>query len=99
MSGTDVLTRPVVDRATGKIAIERWQDCEDIIEHNKVLQTIPQKSDWGRHIANIPNVIIERWLNEEYARGNVSITMFSPEFDAIVARKLKDPDWRWLRVD
>jgi hypothetical protein len=25
----------------------------------------PQKNDWGRHIASIPNVILVRWMNED----------------------------------
>jgi hypothetical protein len=78
---------------------ERWQDVEPILERNKALQGIPQKSDWGRHVASIPCVILERWFNEELARGNTSIKMFGKEMDAIVKKKLADPDWRWLRTD
>jgi hypothetical protein len=79
---------------------ERIQDVEPILENNKRLQNEPQdrKSSF-RHIASIPNIFIERWLNEEYARGNVDIKMFGPEMDKIVEQKLKDPDWKWLRTD
>jgi hypothetical protein len=59
----------------------------------------PQKSDWGRHVASIPLNIINQWLNEEWARGNVGLRLAGPEFDAMVARKLRDPDWRFLRTD
>lgn len=83
----------------GAVSIETCQDVEDIIERNKVLRTLPQKSDWGRHIASIPNVILVKWANEEYARGNTKLRMFTPEFDALVALKLKDPDWAYLRTD
>ena len=86
-----------VDKNT--VAVERIQDVEPILDHNKLLRSLPQKSDWGRHIASIPNVIYERWFNEEYARGNVSVRMFTKEFDEIVARKLKDPEWAFLRTD
>jgi hypothetical protein len=84
----------------GKFIAERIQDVEPILENNKRLQCEPQdrKSSF-RHIASIPNIFIERWLNEEYARGNVGIKLFGPEMDAIVERKLKDPDWKWLRTD
>ena len=95
----EVLTIPHLDKSTGQIAIERWQDVEDIIELNKAVQNTPQRSDWGRHVASIPNVILEKWLNEEYHRGNVGIKLFGPEMDALVERKLKDPDWKWLRTD
>jgi hypothetical protein len=47
----------------------------------------------------IPNVIMERWFNEEYERGNVSLRLYSKEMDEIVARKLKDPQWAYLRTD
>ena len=87
------------DPSERKYIFERVQDVEAIIEGNKILQTTPQKSDWGRHVARIPNVILERWLNEEYERGNTTVRMFGPEMDRIVDMKLKDPDWRWLRTD
>ena len=83
----------------GSVTIEHIQDVEPILEQNKALRSIEQKSDWGRHVASIPNVIMTRWLNEEYERGNVSIKMFGPEMDALVERKLKDPDWAFLRTD
>ena len=43
--------------------------------------------------------IINQWLNEEYARGNVNLKLGSEEFDKIVAKKLKDHDWLFLRTD
>lgn len=95
----EIVTRTHFDASERKITFERIQDVEDIIERNKQLQTLEQKSDWGRHVANIPNIFLELWLNEEYARGNTSIKLFDAEFDLLVERKLKDPDWRWLRTD
>jgi hypothetical protein len=92
-------TKLHVDRSEKLIIAHSVQDVEDILEHNKALRSIPQKSDWGRHIASIPNVILTRWLNEEYARGNLSLRMFTKEFDELVAKKLRDPEWAYLRVD
>jgi hypothetical protein len=64
---------------------------------------MPQKSvgteTWGRHVASIPCVIIERWMNEDWQRGNVELKMAGDEFDKMVQRKLQDPDWKWLRTD
>ena len=97
MSGTEVIPRLILQ--DGAVISHTYQDVEDIIERNKALQTIPQKSDWGRHVATILNNIINAWLNEEWARGNVNLRMFSTEFNALVKRKLADPDWRWLRTD
>lgn len=75
-----------------------WQHVDDIIDHNKRLQSLPQKSDWGRHVGTIPNIFLELWLNEERARGN-AIQLFSEEFNQMVWRKLQDPEWKFLRTD
>lgn len=83
----------------GKVAVEQIQDVEPILERNKMLRTEDQPSDWGRHVASIPNVIYVKWFNEEHARGNTTLCMFTPEFDAIVQKKLQDPEWAYLRVD
>lgn len=83
----------------GDLHVQTVQDVQPILDRNAMLRSMPQKSDWGRHVASIPNVIALRWLNEEYARGNSSIRFLSKEFDELVARKLKDPDWAYLRVD
>lgn len=82
-----------------QIVLERVQDVEPIIDRNKELQTMEQKSDWGRHIASVPNIFLEKWLNEEWARGNVSLQFGSDEFWQMVGRKLQDPEWKFLRVD
>jgi hypothetical protein len=82
-----------------KITIERVQDVEPIIEHNKKLQTIEQRSDWGRHVASVPNVVLEKWLNEEWDRGNIHMQFGTEEFYAMVERKLQDPDYRMFRTD
>lgn len=92
-------TRLTLDAGEGLLVAETMQDVEPILERNKALRSLPQQSDWGRHIATIPNVILVRWLNEEYARGNVGLRIFSKEFDALIARKLRDPDWKHLRTD
>lgn len=92
-------TRIHLDSNGQDVAVEMIQDVEPILEHNKMLRSIAQKSDWGRHVASIPNVIMTRWLNEELERGNTTIKMFGPEMDALVDRKLKDPEWAFLRTD
>ena len=95
MIRTDVL----FDRADKTITAVTTQDTAPILDRNAALRTQPQRSDFGRHIASIPNVILVRWLNEEYARGNTDLRMFTPDFNELVARKLADPDWKHLRVD
>jgi hypothetical protein len=81
------------------LIVHSYQDVEGIVEHNKALANAgPQRGDF-RHIASIPLNIINQWLNEEWARGNLDLQMSGREFDALVARKLRDSDWRYLRTD
>jgi hypothetical protein len=79
-----------------RLTIEHAQDVEAILDRNKALQSQPQRSDWGRHIATIPNVVLVKWMNED---GVNVLGMSSEEFGAFIRRKLDDPDWRHLRVD
>ena len=84
--------------ASGRDLVARsYQDVEDIIEENKLWQNEHQRGDF-RKVASIPLNIINTWLNEEWARGNVDLKMGGREFDLLVQRKLNDPDWRWLRT-
>jgi hypothetical protein len=96
-------TEVLLDRADRRIIAATWQDVEPILERNKLLRSMPQpprrRGDWGRHIASIPNVILVKWLNEEYAQGNTRLRMFTPEFNELVARRLRDSDWKYLRTD
>ena len=92
-------TRYHLDANGRDLTVERIQDVADILARNKALRSEEQRSDWGRHIASIPCVILERWLNEEASRGNQTVRWGSREFDALVARKLRDPEWAYLRTD
>jgi hypothetical protein len=80
------------------VTVYSVDDVEPILEHNKTLRGMEQKSDWGRHVATIPNIIMVQWLNECWKSGN-EVRYLSPEWDEIVARKLKDPEWAYLRTD
>lgn len=92
-------TRIHLDSNGQDLTVHHVQDVEPVLQRNAVLRGEEQRSDWGRHVASIPNVILVRWLNEEAARGNTTIRLFGPEMDALVDRKLKDPEWAYLRVD
>jgi hypothetical protein len=89
-------TRLILDRGERTITAQTWQDVEPILDRNKALQNEPQRSDWGRHIATIPNVVIVKWMNEE---GADVLRMSGGEFGQFIRRKLADPDWRHLRTD
>jgi hypothetical protein len=95
----NVLIRPHLDGNGRDLAIEHFQDVEPILEWNRHARCEEQRSDWGRHVARIPNVVYVGWLDEERARGNTSLRMFTPEFDLIVQKKLSDPQWAYLRTD
>ncbi len=97
---SEIFTQVTSDPTERKYHFNRVQDVEPILEHNKLLRTMPQKSDWGRHIASIPNVIYEKWFNEYNAgRSKPDLKIFGPEFSAFVQRKLQDPDYAYLRTD
>lgn len=97
---SDVLTRFHQDHSERLLTVERIQDVEPILENNHTLRSMPQKSDFMRHKARIPNVIYERWFNEYNAgRATPDLKMFGPEFAQFVNKKLNDPDWAYLRVD
>jgi hypothetical protein len=84
---------------TGTVIASTTQDVEPILERNKRLRAEPQRSDWGRHVGSIPNVILVKWLDEEHVRGNTQLRLFTREFDELVARKLADPEWAYLKTD
>ncbi|WP_298279511.1 hypothetical protein [uncultured Bradyrhizobium sp.] len=94
-----ILVRPHFDSNGRDLTIEQVQDVEPILQWNHEARRDEQHGEWGRHVARIPNVIYVKWLNEEHARGNTSVRMFSSEFDVIVQRKLDDPEWAYLRTD
>jgi hypothetical protein len=78
------------------LVVHNQQDVEDVIESNKLWQNEKQTGSF-RKIAEIPVVFLQQWLNEELARGNTTLQLFTPEFDAVIKRKLADRDWMWLR--
>lgn len=94
-----VLIRSHLDSNGRDLAIEHVQDVEPILEWNRQARREDQRCDWGRHVARIPNVIYVKWLDEEHARGNTALRMFTPEFDDVVQKKLADPQWAYLRTD
>lgn len=97
MDGLTVI--PHLDSNGRDIAVEHVQDVEPILDWNREARRSEQHSDWGRHVARIPNVIYVKWLDEERARGNAVLKLFTPEFDQIVQKKLCDPEWAYLRTD
>jgi hypothetical protein len=77
----------------GTFTIQRHDDVD--LDLNKALQNTPQKTESFHHIASIPAVIIEKWITED---GVPVLSMPSYEFQRFIRRKLRDPDWMWLRT-
>lgn len=94
MTDADIRSRVHIDRADGSITFERLQDVEPILDDNKQLEQIPQKGDF-RHVATIPNVILEQWINET---GTQLLGLSNKDFAKFVRRKLDDPDYAYLRT-
>lgn len=83
----------------GDLTVLRTQDVEPFLEYNKRLKNEPQSRKSGfRHIASIPVIFLEQWLKEEADRGHV-MKLWSKEMDELIAKKLRDPDYSFLRVD
>ena len=96
---SDVHFRPLFDSNGKDFAVEHVQDIEPILDWAKEARTMEQPSDWGRHTHRIPNVELVKLLDEECARGNTLLRMYSKEWDEVFERKLKSGDWDAFRVD
>ena len=89
---TEIVT--LTDKQT--IAVVSADDVEPVLDHNKMLRAMEQTNTDGlKHKASIPNVLMVKWLNEEWVRGS-NIRYLSEEFEQLIARKLKDPEYAYL---
>lgn len=95
----EIQNRAFYDAGERTFTFVRTQDVEPILEQNKEYRSQEQHSDWGRHIASVPLVVIEQWLHEEWNNGNTGIKWGDEEFDRLLKRKLEDPDNAYLRTD
>lgn len=83
------------DQSNGDFAVETSQDVEPILDRNKRLRNDTDGYTPSRdmkHIATIPNVVIELWLNR------YGVNVFRKDHDSAVRRLLNDPEWRNLRT-
>jgi hypothetical protein len=97
---SEVKRKLFVDETEKRLTFVTVQDVEDIVEHNKVLNTLEQTNTDGlKHIAQIPMNILNQWMNEEWARGNNTMRFGDLEFEIMVAAKLADPDNAVWRTD
>jgi len=85
-----------VDRSNGRAAVELTQDIEPVVDYAHHMATERPQSEFGRPIAEIPNILIAKWMYEE---GVNVLRMSSEEFEQFITRRvLRDPDFRKLRA-
>lgn len=77
--------------ADGRIIVRSRQEADPILEANKAEMNHGRRGREWRKVATVPNNIIHKWLQE-------GIDIFSGEHQEAVARKLNDPDNRYLRT-
>jgi hypothetical protein len=88
-----------IDEGERCLTFVNVQDVEPILDLNKENRSEDQHSDWGRHTHRIPNIVLLNWFYEEHRKGNTTLQMYSPEWDRLVAKKLQDPDYAYLKVE
>ena len=96
---SEIITR-LHTHSDGSHAWERVQDVEQALEDAHALRSQPQKSDWSRHVAEVPCVLLEQILNEAYARGNRTMKLGDPEFMAELNKRIAPGgEWERFRTD
>ena len=82
---------------TDTTIISREQDVSHILDANKALQNDDQvtkdgiRDSWW-HYAQIPLVVIEKWLNEH------GVDAFNKDHQKAVYRLLNDPQYKYLKT-
>jgi hypothetical protein len=83
------------DDAAESMTITTVQNVEPILERNKAYQTdhdgMSPTREW-KWIASIPNVVLMKWRAEE------GIDWTNRNHWPAIVRKLRDPDYRFLRT-
>lgn len=85
------------DETNDTTIIHREQDVTPILEMNKAMQNDGDvwkegvKNSWA-HYAQIPNIVIEKWLNEK------GVNVYNKDHQKAVFRLLNDPEYRYLKT-
>jgi len=73
--------------------VEAVQDTAPILDRNKAMQNAGKQTGDLRLVASIPLIFIEKWAREE---GVNYLRLDKQEFARLIAKKRRDPDYRWL---
>lgn len=88
----------------GKIITKSSQDIGVILEANKRDQN---DSDFNngytpegdmKHVARVPLVVWQHWWKDECKRRGKQIPIYGKEMQAVIRKKLNDPDNKFLRT-
>jgi hypothetical protein len=77
--------------------IKTVQDVDPILERNKSLKNdndyeAKGKKEGWRHLAGIPNIVIQKWKLEK------GVDVFNKDHMPAVLKLLNDPDWSHLKT-
>jgi hypothetical protein len=93
-TSTDVAT--AIKCRNGRLVVKRTQDVEPILDANKQRQADAvggwrrSAKSYMRYVAEIPNIIVERWLKEGFNVFQAS--------EKELRKKLDHPDWSYLKT-
>lgn len=92
------------DSATGVMTVKRVQDCRQTLDDNAEWRSGEQdwrkKEDkWVRY-ASIPNLVVELWMQEgvDVYKAETDRNGVPNEHLRGVLKKLRDPDWKFLKT-
>lgn len=96
---SDVKTK--IKAVNGMVYVERVQDVEPYLKANAAQRNSvgDYKNKWSRKdrplrmIADIPNVIVERWMKE-----GLNIFSNDPDMTNKIRKKLDEPEYRYLKT-
>lgn len=103
---TGIVEELIWDEEIYGLIAKRTQDCTAIIDNNREIQNWSRdrvwksKEDKWMMFASIPNIIIEQWLKEgvDVYRAKCDRNGVPNDHMRAVLKRLRDPDWRWLKT-
>jgi len=93
---TGISTYSDYNELEDSLTIYQEQDVTPYLEHNKKLQNDPEYTKKGIkgdmwHYASIPNIIIEKWMNEGF-------NIFDKNNEKALWKRLNSPEWKYLKT-
>lgn len=96
MIDTSCSVATAIKARNGQLVVKRTQDVEPFLDMNKRMQA-EGAGGWRRtarmtrrHVAEIPNIVIEMWLKQGFNMFQVT--------ERELRRKLDEPEWSYLKT-